>query len=268
MSRATNLSLLALLALVFVAAIAWAHPADEFCIPGETDLDPALCAALSSLDSADSRADLSAAAQSLLADLENRSAWETFLLYIRIGIDHIVPGGLDHILFVLGLVISTPRLRSLALQISAFTVAHTATLALTATGVLAPPSSLVESLIAASIAFVAVEAIVLKEPPKWRLGLVFVFGLVHGMGFAGAFGELGLPENQFWPGLIGFNVGVEIGQIGVALAGVLLIRATLMAARSQRADYPRWLIWPAAAIIAATGLFWTVERVWGALFPG
>lgn len=256
------------LAVVFVCGLALGHPEDEFCIPGETALDPALCEALSALDSADPGGDLSPEAQSLLADLEGRTALQTLSLYIRIGIEHIVPGGLDHILFVLGIVLSTPRLKSLALQISAFTVAHTATLALAATGIVSPPAAIVEPLIAASIAFVAFEALFLKEPPSWRLALVFAFGLVHGLGFAGAFGELGLPQAQFWPGLVGFNIGVEIGQIGVAVLAMTGIWLAARETATMPGGHPRWIVWPAAAVISATGLFWTFERVLGALASG
>ncbi|MEM9738606.1 MAG: HupE/UreJ family protein [Pseudomonadota bacterium] len=251
-------------AIVFVVA-AWAHPEDEFCIPGESGLDPALCEALAALDSADRRSPLSPEAAALVTDLANRSIGETVLLYVQIGFQHILPMGLDHILFVLGLVLSTPRINQLALQISAFTVAHTATLGLAATGVITPSSDLVEPLIAASIAFVAVEAIVLRDPPPWRLALVFGFGLIHGLGFAGAFGELGLPDTQFWPGLLGFNVGVEIGQVTVAATALCALTLAARILRSSDRDYPIWLIGPAALAIAATGLFWTFERIWSTL---
>ncbi|MEO0818017.1 MAG: HupE/UreJ family protein [Pseudomonadota bacterium] len=262
MFRALALVLVAL----FVGAVsAWAHPEDEFCVPGQSALDPTLCEALAALDSVEGGRSLSPEAESLLADLENRSAVETFLLYVYIGFQHILPMGLDHILFVIGLVLSTPRLRQLALQISAFTIAHTATLGLAATGMVDLPAEIVEPLIAASIAFVAIEAIFLREPPPWRLAVVFLFGLIHGLGFAGAFGELGLPATQFWPGLIGFNVGVEVGQITVALAGLAALWAASRIIKGPEKGYPNTAVWPAAIMVAATGAFWTIERVWSAL---
>ena len=104
-------------------------------------------------------------------------------LYISIGIGHILPGGLDHILFVLALFLSSTRVRALVVQISTFTVAHTVTLGLAAAGVISPPTSLVEPLIAASIAFVAIENLYMKDMPKWRPVVVFLFGLLHGLGF-------------------------------------------------------------------------------------
>ncbi len=255
--------------LVAVAAVAllWpfvagAHPEDEFCVPGEDGLDPTLCAALSELDNAER------VASGALLDAAGRplSGWATFGLYVEVGIRHILPAGLDHILFVLALFLSSTRLTALVLQISAFTVAHTATLGLAAAGVISPSAAVVEPLIAASIAFVAVENLFLRDMPSWRPFVVFAFGLVHGMGFAGFFGELGLPPEQFWSGLIGFNVGVEIGQLSVVAAAFV----AALAFRRSVADTPvseavalryrRWIVLPLSFAIAAVGLFWAVER--------
>ncbi|MEM8979153.1 MAG: HupE/UreJ family protein [Pseudomonadota bacterium] len=141
----------------------------------------------------------------------------TFLRYIGVGFEHIIPLGLDHILFVLGLYFLAPKLSALLWQISAFTLAHTITLALAATGLVNIPGSIVEPLIAASIVYVAVENIFFRELKPWRPALIFAFGLLHGLGFAGVLGEFGLPPGQFVPALIGFNIGVEFGQIAVIL---------------------------------------------------
>lgn len=241
----------------------WSHPEDEFCVPGEDGLDPALCQALADLDSAErvaSDAILDAAGQP-------RSAWSTFGLYVGIGIEHILPAGLDHILFVLALFLSSTRIRALVLQISTFTIAHTATLGLAAAGVISPPASVVEPLIAASIAFVAVENLVLSDMPRWRPAIVFLFGLVHGLGFAGFFGQLGLPPGQFWSGLIGFNVGVEIGQlsvVAVAFVVSLVIRRAL-AKRGRETLYRTVVVKPLSLAIAATGIWWAVSRTLAAL---
>ena len=244
---------------VLVAApTANAHPEDEFC-NGDGGMDPALCRALQEMDRAeDPEVDSADYTKTETIDFE-RPALQTFGLYIKIGVQHILPGGLDHILFVLALFFSTMRLRSLLIQISAFTVAHTATLALVAAGILSPPASIVEPLIAATIAFVAIENIVFKDMTRWRPFVVFGFGLIHGMGFAGFFGTLGLPDGQFWSALIGFNVGVELGQLSVILAAFLL----LLPARRMisETNYRRTLAWPASALIGLTGLFWTVERL-------
>jgi hypothetical protein len=89
--------------------------------------------------------------------------------------------------------------------------------------------------------------------------------LVHGLGFAGAFGEPGLPQAQFWPGLVGFNVGVEIGRIGMATLAMIAIWLEARATSTASRDHPRWIDWPAAGLIAATGPLSTFERVLGAL---
>jgi hypothetical protein len=254
------LSVVVLLTGLFARSID-AHPEDEFCVPGETSLDPALCDALSTLDSAKATAD---DVKPILDATGNaRGFWSTAALYVTIGVRHILPAGLDHILFVLALFLSSTRLRALFLQISAFTVAHTATLGLAAAGVIAPAGSVVEPLIAATIACVAIENLYLKDLPRWRIYVVFLFGLVHGLGFAGFFGELGLPTGQFWSALIGFNVGVEIGQLSVVATAFVvgwLLRRWLAAC--GRADaYRRWVVVPLSILIGITGLVWTVQRV-------
>ncbi len=260
--RGATRTLLAALLLV-ISLAAGAHPEDEFCVPGEGGLDPALCQALAELDSADTVA----SAAILDAAGEPRSAWSTFGLYIAIGIGHILPAGLDHILFVLALFLSSTRPRDLVIQISTFTVAHTATLGLAAAGVISPDAAIVEPVIAASIAFVAVENLVLADMPRWRPLVVFLFGLVHGMGFAGFFGELGLPREQFLGGLIGFNIGVEIGQLSVvALAFVLSIGIQQWMTRAGCiCHYRRYVVLPLSLAIALTGAWWAVERTWAAL---
>lgn len=254
-------------ALLLLPLAIGAHPEDEFCFPGEGTLDPALCAALSELDNSER------VASGALLDAAGRplSGWSTFGLYVEVGVRHILPAGLDHILFVLALFLSSTRLMALVVQISTFTVAHTATLGLAAAGVISPPAAIVEPLIAASIAFVAVENLFLRDMPRWRPTVVFVFGLVHGMGFAGFFGELGLPPEQFWSGLIGFNVGVEIGQLSVVAVAFLAAFAFRRSAAATLANdavgarYRRWIVVPVSLAIGAVGLFWAVERSAGAL---
>ena len=259
--RVLKFAILALcLAVAFGGSDAHAHPEDEFCV-GDSGMDPALCRALQEMD----RAGAGGAAgngftQTETIDFE-RPALETFALYIKIGVQHILPGGLDHILFVLALFFSTRRFRPLIIQISAFTLAHTMTLAMVASGVFAPPASIVEPLIAATIAFVAIENLVFKDMTRWRPAIVFGFGLIHGMGFAGFFGSLGLPTGQFWSALIGFNVGVEIGQLAVILLAAVLLWPLRQVWTEQR--YRHFIVWPACAAIGFTGAFWTVERLLG-----
>ncbi|MEM7328752.1 MAG: HupE/UreJ family protein [Pseudomonadota bacterium] len=247
---------LALQLLVPVAA--QAHPEDEFCTL-DGGMDPALCQALQDMDRSGNPVDrASGYTETETIDFE-RPALQTFALYIKIGIQHILPGGLDHILFVLAIFFSTQHLRPLLIQISAFTVAHTITLGLVAAGMFAPPASLVEPLIAATIAFVAIENLIFKDMTRWRPLIVFGFGLIHGMGFAGFFGTLGLPDGQFWSALIGFNVGVEIGQLSVIALAALLLWPLRRAISDH--SYRQFVIWPFCALIGATGGYWAIERV-------
>ena len=233
-----------------------AHPEDDFCTSGDDGMDPALCAALAELDRADG--DL----QQFEVDVD-RGALSTVALYGSIGVRHILPGGMDHILFVLAIFLASVRFRALLLQVSAFTIAHTVTLALAASGVLAPSPAVVEPLIAFTIGFVAIENLVFKDMTKWRPAMVFGFGLIHGLGFAGFFGELGLPPGQFWSALIGFNLGVEIGQLLVlALAAILgfWLRRRFDDHEGTR-QYRRYVVLPGSLLIGMTGFWWAVERL-------
>jgi hypothetical protein len=180
-----------------------------------------------------------------------------FLTYIRLGFTHIVPDGFDHILFVLGLFLLTRRARSVLAQVSAFTVAHSITLGLSLYGVVSLPASVVEPLIALSIAYVAVENLFTAEVRPWRLALVFAFGLLHGLGFADALARLHLPRASFLTTLLAFNAGVELGQLSVIAAAALV----LYALHVPEAAYRRRIVWPASAAIAMTGLFWTAIRL-------
>ncbi len=169
----------------------------------------------------------------LLAGGGQQSAWEAFASYIPVGFDHILPKGLDHILFVLGLFFLSTHLRPLIWQVTAFTAAHTGTLALGALGWVTVPGSIVEPLIAASIVYVAVENIFLAGLSPWRPLVIFGFGLLHGLGFASVLGEFGLPQDQFIPALIGFNIGVEIGQLTVIAVMFLCVWQALRVMRGQ-----------------------------------
>jgi hypothetical protein len=165
-----------------------------------------------------------------------KGALATFAAYIPVGFEHILPMGLDHILFVLGLFFLSTHLKPLLWQISAFTLAHTVTLALGALGYVNIPGSIVEPIIAASIVYVAVENIVSDKLHRWRPIVIFVFGLLHGLGFASVLGEFGLPAGQFVPALIGFNIGVEFGQLTVISLAFLL---TVLAQRVQTGESDR-----------------------------
>ncbi len=175
----------------------------------------------------------------------------TFFNYIPVGFDHIVPKGLDHILFVLGLFFLSTQLGPLLWQVSAFTVAHTITLALAALGYVSVPAAIVEPLIAASIVFVAVENIVLHGLSPWRPFIVFGFGLLHGLGFASVLGQFGLPPGAFVPALIGFNIGVELGQLFViSIAFFCIWQAVRVDEGANEQGRAKWL-YAALAVVAA-----------------
>ena len=127
--------------------------------------------------------------------------------YLWLGYTHILPQGLDHILFVIGLFLLSPRLKTLLLQVTAFTIAHSITLGLSMYGIVSLPPRVVEPLIALSIAYVAIENLLTRELKPWRVALVFTFGLLHGLGFAGVLRELGLPRAEFLTALLTFNAG-------------------------------------------------------------
>jgi len=175
--------------------------------------------------------------------------------YLVLGFEHILPRGIDHILFVLGLFLLSTRMRPLLWQITAFTVAHSVTLALSMYGLASLPSRLVESLIALSIAYVAFENVITSELKPWRPLLVFGFGLLHGLGFADALRELGLPRDEFATALVAFNVGVELGQLAV----VALAFLTLGWAR-KRPWYRARVVIPLSTAIALIGLYWAITR--------
>lgn len=187
--------------------------------------------------------------------------WHVVRQYLLLGYQHILPEGTDHILFVLGLFLLSCRLKPLLWQVTAFTVAHSITLGLAMYGIIRLPSSVVEPLIAASIAFVAVENICTPELKPWRPVVVFCFGLIHGLGFSSVLLSLGLPRNDFVPALVAFNGGVELGQLTV-IAGAFVVVGWWR----QRAWYRRSIVIPASALIAATGVYWTIQRIWWA--PG
>ena len=184
-------------------------------------------------------------------------AGATFLRYVILGVEHIVPKGLDHILFVLGLFFFALRMRPLLTQVTAFTLAHTVTLALASLEIVTIPAYVVEPLIAASIVYVAVENLRADRLSRWRTAVVFGFGLLHGLGFASVLGDIGLPQGQFLVSLIGFNIGVEIGQLSVIAAAFLLVGVWF----GPRWFYQPWIARPASVAIGLVGAWWVIERV-------
>jgi len=185
------------------------------------------------------------------------TAVETARQYFGLGFTHILPKGLDHVLFVVGIFLLSARWRSVLLQVSTFTVAHSITLGLTMAGVVSLPARLVEPMIALSIAYVAIENLATSELKPWRLALVFAFGLLHGMGFAGVLRDLGLPRAQFLTALLTFNAGVEAGQLAV----IAMAFSAVAYWRHNRVSYRRFIVQPASLAIALAGVYWTVQRL-------
>jgi hypothetical protein len=200
-----------------------------------------------------------------------QTSMQAFFSYIPVGFDHILPKGLDHILFVLGLFLLSTQLGPLLWQVTAFTLAHTVTLALGALGWVNVPGSIVEPLIAASIVYVAVENLFFNDLTRWRPFVIFGFGLLHGLGFASVLGDFGLPAAQFIPALIGFNIGVELGQLTVIAAAFVLVWLAVGAARAANLDADdgvveehsvmfRAVSITGSLIIALIGIYWVIER--------
>ena len=180
----------------------------------------------------------------------------TFLRFLTLGFRHILPEGLDHVLFVLGLALFSARLAALLVQVTAFTLAHTLTLALSTYGLVSLSPRVVEPLIALSIAYVALENLFAPRLRLFRVLLVFAFGLLHGLGFAGALAQLGLPEGERVTALLAFNGGVELGQLAVILPAF-----GLLGGLERRGVPRRHLVRPLSLAIAAIGLYWTAARL-------
>ncbi len=179
--------------------------------------------------------------------------------YIKIGFIHIIPRGLDHILFVLGLFLYAPRWRPLLAQITIFTIAHSLTLALASRGLVSVPATIVEPMIAASIAYVALENLWQRKLRLSRLLIIFTFGLLHGLGFASVLADIGLPSSDFLISLISFNIGVELGQITVIAAALSL--SLLLPLSPDR--YRRLITIPFSIVIGVIGIGIAAERVIG-----
>lgn len=189
------------------------------------------------------------------------SAWQVWRSYFNLGVEHILEGW-DHLLFVIALVLLVRRGWAVAKAVTAFTVAHSLTLAGVSLGFLGLPGRPVEAVIALSIVLLAVETARGEHTSltrQWPWLVAFLFGLIHGFGFAGALREIGLPEGEVPAALISFNLGVEAGQLCVVL-GVLLV---LEAIRRLRADALAPAIKLASYAIGITGSYWLVERIVG-----
>ena len=189
--------------------------------------------------------------------LEKAPAGNVFLYYLKLGYMHILPCGFDHILFVTGLCLLSKKLNVILWQATAFTVAHSITLALSMKNIIVAPSAVVEPIIALSILFIAVENLLVTKLSAWRILIVFMFGLIHGLGFASALNEIGLPPNKFFLSIFSFNVGVELGQITV----ILTVFALAVIPFRNIINYKKRIVYPLSILIAAIAFYWTIERV-------
>ena len=185
------------------------------------------------------------------------SGWATFGAYLPIGFEQMLPKGLDHILFVLGLFFFSTRPGALIWQVTAFTLAHTLTLALGALGWVNLPDAIVAPLVAVSILYVAVDNLFAQRLTPWRPALIFGFGLLHGLGLASDLVEVGLPPGQVMPALIGFNIGVELAQLTVIALAFLAVGPWFR----SKPWYGTRVAMPASVVIAAVGAYWFVEGV-------
>jgi hypothetical protein len=189
--------------------------------------------------------------------LSKLSKTEVLGIYLQLGFTHILPLGLDHILFVLSLFLLNPKLKPILWQATAFTVAHTITLGMAMYGVIKPPTYIVEPVIALSIMYVALENIFSSKLRVSRIGIVFLFGLIHGMGFASALTSLGLPKNAYFESLLMFNLGVELGQLAVIFSAFLLFGNWF----GNKPYYRKAIVIPLSVLITIMAGYWTVERL-------
>ncbi len=177
--------------------------------------------------------------------------------YFKLGFEHIIPLGLDHVLFIVALCLMHTKIKPIIYQATAFTVAHTIALALSMKGIIAAPAPVIEPIIALSIAFIALENLLVATVKPWRLLLVFLFGLVHGMGFASALNEIGLPPDTFATSIIAFNLGVEVCQVLV----IATVFTLLILPFKNREWYRFRIVYPISILRALISIYWTVMRI-------
>ena len=193
-----------------------------------------------------------------LNSIESLGKINSFIKYLFLGIEHIIPKGLDHILFIIGLFLFSNLLRPLLLQVTMFTVAHTITLILASLSIIQVNASLVEPLIALSIVYIGVENIFKKySNTKSRYYVIFLFGLLHGLGFALVLKDIGLDYSNLLINLVSFNIGVEIAQIFI----LLLLYLTIGLYFSKNKYYKIVFQIPLSLFISLIAFYWFVERI-------
>ena len=194
---------------------------------------------------------------SLSEVFHKQATWTVIKDYTKAGFDHILPKGLDHILFIIGLFLLSIKLRPLLWQVTMFTLAHSITLSLAMLGVFSLPAHIVEPLIALSIAYIGIENILSKKIKASRLIIVFIFGLLHGMGFASMLADFGMPNNAFSTALISFNIGVELGQLAIIALAFILVAYWFR----HKDWYRKVIVIPVSVVISIIGVYWTYDRI-------
>jgi hydrogenase/urease accessory protein HupE len=176
--------------------------------------------------------------------------------FVPSGVHHILIGP-DHLLFLVGLLLLGGTIRKLALVVTSFTLAHSVTLSLAALNILSPPANIIEPAIALSIVYVGADNLLAQGGRDVRAWIAFAFGFIHGFGFANVLREMSLPPQALGWSLFSFNLGVEIGQLGVVI-GVASLFALL---RSRSIWAKRYLLLVGSILVMAAGAFWFIERV-------
>jgi hypothetical protein len=202
---------------------------------------------------------LSGLAHTINYALEEAPRGQVFWYYFKLGFQHILPFGVDHILFIVALCLPGNTGKAIFWQATAFTIAHSITLVLSMKNIVMVPAALVEPIIALSILFVAIENIFFSRLKPWRVGIVFLFGLIHGMGFASSLNEIGLPRNRFFTSIFSFNVGVELGQLTIIASMLAFILLPLQ--RQAMLKQKQWVTYSLSLLIGLVAVYWTVERV-------
>ncbi|SMN12282.1 putative membrane protein [uncultured Candidatus Thioglobus sp.] len=185
------------------------------------------------------------------------STAQRLLQFVAIGFDHVIPLGWDHILFIIGMALSSLLWRKLLLLVGVFTLAHTLTLGLASAEIIAIPARIVEPLIAFSIAYIAIENLLPQHSIRRKSIIVFLFGLIHGLGFASMLRSFEMTADNFFTTLIGFNIGVELAQVVIILTVVI----ALFLLKTAKFNVRKIAIIPVSALITVIGIWWGVERL-------
>ncbi len=183
--------------------------------------------------------------------------FEVIKQYSYLGFTHVIPLGFDHILFILSIFLMNTNLKTIIVQCSAFTIAHSISLGLSAADLFVVDSKIIEPLIAISILVTALENIVQEKINKWRIVIILLFGIIHGLGFANALRETGLDKSHFYLSLLFFNVGVECGQILIILLAYYSIGKWFC----DKKWYKNRIVYPISSVIGLIAIYWTIERI-------